>query len=152
MRKLTDIPAKWLVAIAFVVGNFVEVLDATAVNVSVPTLVRQFHASAATVEWVVTGYILAYAVVIPAAGWLGDRFGTKRVFAIALTCFTIASALCAASQSIGMLVLFRLIQGASGGCVTPVASAMLFRAFPPEERAAASGEDCLTRRCAAFSR
>ena len=97
-----------------------------------------FHAGNTTLEWVVTGYLLSLAVWIPASGWLGDRFGTKKTFLFAMAMFTIGSALCGFSRSIDQLIVFRILQGVGGGMMTPVGTAMLFRAFPPEERAKAS--------------
>jgi EmrB/QacA subfamily drug resistance transporter len=138
MSRITALPYKWLVAIVFICGLFMDLLDTTIVNVALPRLGDIFDANTTTLEWVVTGYLLSLAVWIPASGWLGDRFGTKRVFLFALAAFTIGSALCGASTSIGMLIGFRVLQGIGGGMLTPVGTAMLFRAFPPEERAQAS--------------
>jgi len=138
VRRLMSLPYKWLVAIAFVSGLFMDIMDSTVVNVALPTLGRQFHVGDTTLEWVVTGYLLSLAVWIPASGWVGDRFGTKRVFLFALAMFSLGSALCGLSWSIGSLIFFRVLQGVGGGMMTPVGTAMLFRAFPPEERAAAS--------------
>src|SRR5579872_5037679 len=130
---------KWIVATAFVVGLFMDLMDLTIVNVALPTLATRFHVNSdTTLEWVVTGYLLSLAIWIPASGWLGDRFGTKRVFLFALAMFTAGSALCGLSQSIGQLIAFRILQGVGGGMMTPVGTAMLFRAFPPQERAKAS--------------
>jgi EmrB/QacA subfamily drug resistance transporter len=132
------LPYKWLVAIVFVTGLFMDLLDTTIVNVALPRFGEVFGASPTTLEWVVTGYLLSLAVWIPASGWLGDRFGTKKIFLFALAAFTLGSALCGASNSIGMLIAFRVLQGIGGGMLTPVGTAMLFRAFPPHERAQAS--------------
>jgi len=129
---------KWLVATAFVVGIFMDIMDSTITNVALPTLGRTFHAGNTTLEWVVTGYLLSLAVWVPASGWIGDRFGTKRTFMFALAMFTLASGLCGLSWNIGSLIGFRLLQGVGGGMMTPVGMAMLFRAFPPNERAQAS--------------
>jgi EmrB/QacA subfamily drug resistance transporter len=136
--QLQTIPYKWLVATAFVIGLFMDFVDATIVNVALPTLGRQFHAGNTTVEWVVLGYLLSLAVWIPASGWIGDRFGTKRTFLFALLVFTVGSALCGFAQTMGALIVFRIVQGIGGGMLTPVGSAMLFRAFPPAERARAA--------------
>ncbi len=84
------------------------------------------------------GYTLSLAVWIPASGWLGERFGTKRVFLTALGLFVLGSALCGAAQSLEQLIAFRILQGVGGGMLTPVGVAMLFRAWPPAERARAS--------------
>ncbi len=127
-----------MVAVAFVAGVFMDVLDVTIVNVALPAIGDEFGASDAGLEWVVTGYLLSLAVWIPAAGWFGDRLGTKRVFVTALVLFTLASALCGLAQSIPQLTLFRVLQGIGGGMLVPVGQSMLYRAFPPEERARAS--------------
>jgi EmrB/QacA subfamily drug resistance transporter len=133
------IPYKYLVAAAFVSGLFMDLMDLTIVNVALPRLARDFHTTnATTLEWVITGYLLSLAIWIPASGWIGDRFGTKKTFLFALAMFTTCSALCGLSWSIGSLIAFRILQGVGGGMMTPVGVAMLFRAFPPAERARAS--------------
>jgi EmrB/QacA subfamily drug resistance transporter len=129
---------KWVVAVVFVCGVFIDILDTTIVNVALPKLGRQFHAGTASIEWIVLGYLLSLAVWIPASGWLGDRLGTRRVFLFALAMFTLASALCGQAHSLGELVAFRILQGIGGGMLVPVGTAMLLRAFPPIERAKAS--------------
>lgn len=136
--NLHTIPYKWLVTIVFVLGLFMELLDTTVVYVALPALGRDLHAGHAALEWVVTGYLLAIAVLIPASGWVGDRFGTKRVFGTALAIFTLGSALCGVAWNVESLVAFRVLQGVGGGMMTPVGTATLFRAFPPAERARAS--------------
>jgi EmrB/QacA subfamily drug resistance transporter len=129
---------KWLVAVAFVAGLFMDLMDVTIVNVALPTLGRDFGASTDALEWVVTGYLISLAIWIPASGWISDRFGSKRTFAFALVVFTIGSALCGLAWSAVSLIAFRMLQGVGGGMMTPVGTAMLFRAFPPAERARAS--------------
>ena len=129
---------KWLVAAAFVAGMFMDIMDTTIVNVALPTLGTEFGIGDGALEWVVTGYLLSLAVWIPASGWIGDRFGTKKTFLFALVVFTLGSALCGAAWNVESLVAFRLLQGVGGGMLTPVGTAMLFRAFPPQERAQAS--------------
>jgi EmrB/QacA subfamily drug resistance transporter len=136
--RLRNIEYKYLVAAAFVFGLFMDIMDSTVVNVALPTLEKQFHAGTDTVEWVVTGYLLSLAVWVPASGWIGDRFGTKRTFCLAMAMFIAGSALCGLSQSIGQLIAFRFLQGIGGGMMTPVGTAMLYRAFPVHERAKAS--------------
>ncbi|MBO0778574.1 MAG: multidrug efflux MFS transporter [Ktedonobacteraceae bacterium] len=122
------------VCVIFVSSMFMSIMDSTIVNVTLPTLVRQLHTSNTTIEAVVTGYVVSLAVVIPASGWLGDRWGTKRVFLIALALFSAASALCGQARSAEMLIWFRVLQGAAGGALTPVGTAILYRTFPPQER------------------
>jgi EmrB/QacA subfamily drug resistance transporter len=136
--NLKRIDYKWLVAAAFVFGIFMDLMDITIVNVALPTLGRHFHTSSDSLEWVVTGYLLSLAIWIPASGWIGDQIGTKKVFLFALATFVLASALCGLSWNIGSLIAFRVLQGVGGGMMTPVGMTMLFRAFPPQERAKAS--------------
>jgi EmrB/QacA subfamily drug resistance transporter len=138
VRLRETVPYKYLVAGAFVFGLFMEILDTTIVNVALPRLGQEFHASTAMLEWAVTGYLLSLAIWIPASGWVGDRFGTKRTFLFATAMFIAGSALCGAAWSIESLALFRVLQGVGGGMMTPVGTAMLYRAFTPQERARAS--------------
>jgi EmrB/QacA subfamily drug resistance transporter len=125
-----------IVAAVYVAAMLMNTLDATIVNVALATLGREFNVPAVTTEAVIVGYLVSLAVFIPASGWLGDRFGTKRVFLLALALFVGASALCGQAQSLEQLVAFRVLQGAGGGLLTPVGMAMLFRTFPPRERVA----------------
>ncbi len=126
------------VSIVFVLAMFMAIMDITIVNVALPTLARDFNVNPAHIDSVVVGFLVSLAVFIPASGWLGDRFGTKRIFLLALAIFTTASALCGLSQSLPELVAFRILQGVGGGMLTPVGMAMLFRTFPPAERVRAS--------------
>lgn len=129
---------KWLVALVYVFALFMTLLDQTITNIALPTLARVYRASATDVAWVATSYLLSAAVFIPISGWLGDRFGTKRTFALALIVFTVGSFLCGIANGIGSLVAFRVLQGIGGGLLTPVGATMLLRAFPLAERARAS--------------
>ena len=126
------------VSVVYVLALFMTIMDTTIVNVALPSLGADFGVQAAHVNTVVVGYLVSLAVFIPAAGWLGDRYGTRRVFLVALVIFTAASALCGVAQSVGQLVLFRVLQGVGGGMLTPVGMAMLFRTFAPHERVRAS--------------
>lgn len=129
---------KHVVALVFVLGLFMDLLDMTITNVALPTLAQDFQAGTTTIEWVITGYLLSLAVFIPVSGWAGDRFGTKKTFLLALTVFLLGSLLSGLAWSIEALIAFRVLQGIGGGMLTPVGTAMLFRAFPPAERAVAS--------------
>lgn len=129
-------PYKYVVAIIYVTALFLDILDVTIVNVAIPALGTEFATENA--EWIVLAYTISLAVWIPVSGWLGDRFGTKRVFMFAFASFVAGSLLCAMAQSIGQLIAFRVLQGVGGGMLTPVGVTMLFRAFPPVERAKAS--------------
>ncbi|HLZ70940.1 MAG TPA: MDR family MFS transporter [Dehalococcoidia bacterium] len=136
--RLRSIEYKYLVAAIYVCGLFMDIMDSTIVNVALPTLVKDFHTTNNSIEWVVTGYLLSLAVWVPASGWVGDRFGTKKTFIFAMSVFTLGSALCGLSWNTGSLIAFRLLQGIGGGMMSPVGSAMLYRVFPPQERARAS--------------
>jgi EmrB/QacA subfamily drug resistance transporter len=125
--------------VAIIIGTFMAILDTTATNVAVPSLVKAFHQPISTIQWVITGYTLAQAAVIPLAGWLSDRYGAKQVFLTSLVLFTIGSALCATAQSSGMLITFRVLQGLGGGFIFPVAFAYIYRLAPPERVGAVTG-------------
>jgi EmrB/QacA subfamily drug resistance transporter len=129
---------KVTVGIVFVLGLFVTIMDSTIVNVALPTLARDFRVPPDRVDGVVVGFLVSLAVVIPASGWVGDRFGSKRVFLSALSLFTVASALCGVAQSFDQLIAFRILQGIGGGMLTPVGMAMLYRTYPQSERVRAS--------------
>jgi EmrB/QacA subfamily drug resistance transporter len=127
-----------VVAVLYVASMFLNILDSTIVNVALPAMAREFGVAVQATDGVVVSYLISVAVWIPASGWLGDRFGTKRIFLLALAIFTLASALCGQAQTLVELVAFRVLQGIGGGMLTPVGMAMLFRAFPPRRRARAS--------------
>ena len=122
------------VSIVFVASMFMSIMDTTIVNVALPSLARQFNVPTTSIDAVVVGYMVSLAMVIPVSGWLGDRLGTKRIFLFALAFFSVTSALCGLATSLPMLVLFRVLQGAAGGALTPVGTAILYRTFPPEQR------------------
>src|SRR5437879_2225191 len=122
------------VSIVFVVGMFMSIMDGTIVNVALPSIGHQLGVPSTSIDAVVVAYLLSLAVVIPASGWLGDRWGTKRVFLVALALFTITSALCGLASNFTMLVFFRFLQGAAGGALAPVGTAMPNPTFPPAER------------------
>ncbi len=129
---------KVAVSIVFVMAMFMSIMDIAIVNVALPDIGRELHVGAASVGAVSIGYLVSLAVVIPASGWLGDRFGGKRILLTAIVIFTVASVLCGAAQTFGELVGARVLQGIGGGMLTPVGMAMLFRVFPPAERVRAS--------------
>jgi EmrB/QacA subfamily drug resistance transporter len=128
-----------VVSVVYVAAMFMAILDATIVNVALPTLGRYFGVPATSVDTVAIYYLVSLAVCIPASGWLGDRFGGKRVLLAAVVIFTGASALCGAAQSLAELEIFRVLQGAGGGMLAPVGLAMLLRVFPPEDRIRMAG-------------
>ncbi|MCI2416245.1 multidrug efflux MFS transporter [Saccharopolyspora sp. K220] len=114
-----------------------QILDVTVLNVALAALGREFRVDAAALQWVLTGYMISLAVFIPSSGWIADRFGSKRTFQLAVVIFTLASVLCGVSTEMWQLVGARVLQGVGGGMLVPVGQAMLFRAFPANERAKA---------------
>jgi EmrB/QacA subfamily drug resistance transporter len=125
---------KVVIGVVFVAAMFMSIMDATIVNVALPTIGRDFKVSPTAVDSISIAFLVSLAVFIPASGWLGDRLGGKRVLLAAIAVFTVASALCGLASSLGELVAFRILQGAGGGMLAPVGMAMLYRAFPPAER------------------
>jgi EmrB/QacA subfamily drug resistance transporter len=128
-----------VVVVTYTVGLYMTVVDNTIIYTALPSLARGFHDSLDSAQWVTLSYLLTLAVIIPSSGWVGDRFGTRRTFLIALVLFTGASALCGLSGSLTQLVIFRVFQGMGGGLIIPVGQAMLFRTWPPSRRARAAG-------------
>jgi EmrB/QacA subfamily drug resistance transporter len=125
---------KIVVSIVYVTAMFMAAMDGTIVNVALPTISNQFNIPPSATSGINVGYLVSIAVFLPMAGWLGDRFGTKKIFLIALSLFTFASVLCGFASNLMALNLFRVLQGAGGGLLTPVGMAMLFRTFSAEER------------------
>src|SRR4051794_26661422 len=115
-----------------VLGAIMSILDITVVSVALPTFQTEFDATYAEVAWTMTGYTLALATVIPLSGWAADRFGTKRLYMLALLLFTLGSALCATADSIGQLVGYRVLQGLGGGMLMPLGMTIMTRAAGPQ--------------------
>jgi EmrB/QacA subfamily drug resistance transporter len=129
---------KIAVSVVYVAAMFMTIMDATIVNVALPTIGRSFGVPSTSVASVSIYFLVSLAVFISASGWLGDRFGGKRVLLAAIAVFTVASALCGMAGSLTELDIFRVLQGAGGGMMAPVGLAMLFRVFPPAERVRAA--------------
>jgi EmrB/QacA subfamily drug resistance transporter len=127
-------PGPRATAIIYAVGMFMTIMDTQIVNVALTSLSRDFHVTDASVQWVVTAYMMSLAVCVAASGWIGDRFGAKRVFLVSVAGFTVASALCAVSVSLPELILMRVLQGAGAGIMAPVGMALVFRAYAPDRR------------------
>lgn len=129
------VPDIWRIASVTVLGSIMTVLDSTIVNVALESLSHDLHSSLDSVQWVVTGYMLALGAVIPVAGWLSRRVGAKRLYLVSIVLFTVGSVLCGISTSIGELIVFRVVQGVGGGLVAPVGQMILVRASGPERLA-----------------
>ena len=121
------------------IGMTMIILDATVINVAFRTLQLEFGGSLADSQWVLSIYVLALGVITPISGFLGDRFGVKRVYLAGLALFTIGSLLCGIAPSLGVLIVMRALQGAGGGLAQPLGPAMIYRNFPPKEQGFALG-------------
>ena len=127
----------WLVAAAVMSATFMEVLDTSVANVSLNHIAGNLSASSDEATWVLTSYLVSNAIVLPATGWLGRYFGRKQFLITCIGIFTIASMLCGLANSLGMLIVARILQGAGGGALQPMAQAILLETFPKEKRGAA---------------
>lgn len=125
--------------LSVVMGVFMAILDNTVVNVAIPKMMSVFAATQNEIEWVITGYLLVTGMLTPVSGYLGDRFGQKRIYMIALAIFTIGSALCGLSWSADSIIFFRVIQAVGGAMLMPVSMTILFSMAKPERRGAIMG-------------
>jgi len=124
----------WLIAVVVAMAAFMEVLDTSIANVALPHMAGNLGASNDESTWVLTSYLVSNAIVLPLSGWLAGLFGRKRFFILCIFLFTLSSMLCGAAPSLGMLILFRVMQGAGGGGLQPIAQAILADTFPPQQR------------------
>jgi DHA2 family multidrug resistance protein len=124
----------WLVAIAVMSSTFMEVLDTTVVNVSLPHIAGSLSATIEETTWTLTSYLVANAIILPMTGWLASAFGRKRLLLLSVVGFTVSSFFCGLAPSLPFLVVFRIVQGACGGGLQPLSQAILLEAFPPEKR------------------
>ncbi|MBI3804108.1 MAG: DHA2 family efflux MFS transporter permease subunit [Nitrospirae bacterium] len=129
----------WVIAITVMSSTFMEILDTTVVNVSLPHIAGNLSATVDESTWVLTSYLVANAIILPLTGWLANFFGRKRFLIAAVAGFTAASFLCGLAPNLQTLILFRIIQGAAGGALQPLSQAILLEAFPPEGRGKAMG-------------
>ena len=124
----------WLIAVVVAMAAFMEVLDTSIANVALPYIAGNLGATNDQSTWVLTSYLVSNAIVLPISGWLAGRLGRKRFFSICLFLFTASSLLCGIAPSLGLLLFFRVVQGAGGGGLQPMAQAILADTFPPQQR------------------
>ena len=130
---------RWFVLANVMIGTFMAVLDVTIVNVGLTKMMAAFGISVDKIEWVLTAYLLVFAVVLPSSGWIADHMGYKKTYILGLFLFTFGSLMCSFSINENMLILFRIVQGAGAGFIMPVGMAIVTREFPPEKRGMALG-------------
>jgi EmrB/QacA subfamily drug resistance transporter len=122
----------WRISLVVILGSIMSILDTTIVNVALETLGRDLHSTVSEIQWVVTGYMLSLAAVIPVTGWAARRFGAKRVYLVSLVLFTAGSALCGLANSTEALIIFRVLQGVGGGMILPIGQLIMADAAGPE--------------------
>src|SRR5438128_5719052 len=129
----------WIIAVAVMFGTFMEVLDTTVVNVSLRHIAGSLSVTPEEATCALTSYLVANAIVLPITGWLANYFGRKRLLMSAVVGFTAASFMCGFAPNLAWLVLFRIVQGLTGGVLQPVSQAVMLEAFPPAQRGKAMG-------------
>jgi EmrB/QacA subfamily drug resistance transporter len=122
----------WVISGVVILGMIMSILDTTIVNVALDTLSKDLHSSISEVQWVVTGYLLALAAVMPVTGWMARRFGAKRVYLVSLLLFTLGSVACGLSNTLIALVVFRVLQGIGGGMIMPLAQLIMAQVAGPQ--------------------
>jgi MFS transporter, DHA2 family, multidrug resistance protein len=120
-------------------GSLIAGLDATIVNVSIPAMMTDFHAPVSKVQWVVSIYMIAFAVLMPATGWLREQIGARKLYLLSLVVFTLGSLLCGLAWNLNSLIFFRVVQALGGGAMTPIAMGILVETFPSSEKGRALG-------------
>lgn len=132
-------PFPWAGLMVLVLGAFMSILDGSIVNVALPRLMAIFGVSPDEIQWVMTAYLLTSGVVVPVTGYLGDRFGYKRVYIYAMVAFTIGSTLCGLAWSNNSLIAFRVVQALGGGMLIPLSMSLIFRMVPRDKMGMAMG-------------
>lgn len=134
---LTNGVNPWLIAVAVMSATFMEVLDTSIASVALRNIAGSLSASISEATWVLTSYLVANAVILPASNWFALRFGRKKFLITCVIIFTVSSFLCGAAPTLGFLLLARVMQGAGGGALQPLSQSILMESFPPAKRAAA---------------
>src|SRR6185437_6791571 len=124
----------WLIAISVMLATFMEVIDTSIASVALPHIAGSLSATTDEATWVLTSYLVANAIILPASSWFSLKFGRKRFLITCIVIFTVSSFLCGAATSLGMILIARAVQGAGGGALQPLSQAILLESFPPEKR------------------
>src|SRR5579875_1283008 len=129
----------WLIAVSVMIATFMEVMDTSIASVAVPYIAGSTASTNDEAEWVLTVYLVANAVFLPASTWFSERFGRKRFLMVSILIFTVASFACGIAPNLPIVLLARIVQGAGGGALQPLAQSILVESFPPEKRGQALG-------------
>src|ERR1700677_3792449 len=127
----------WLIAASVMLATFMEVLDTAIASVALPYIAGSLSASTDEATWVLTSYLVANAIVLPASNWCAMKFGRKRFLLTCVAIFTASSFACGAAPTLGLMLLARILQGAGGGALQPLSQSILLESFPPEKRGVA---------------
>lgn len=138
-RSTTPEAKFWPIMIALFFGSFISILSTSTINIAIPVLQHDFNTSLSTIQWTITGVMLAMGTFAPITGYLGERFSYKRLYLFALAGFTVASVLCAMSSTIEFLIAFRILQGVFSGVIAPAAMAVIYQIIPREKQPTAIG-------------
>lgn len=133
-RVATSSNDYWWVTASIMLGAFIVIVDGMIVNIALPEIMSSFGVDVLKIRWVATSYMLASAVMMPATGWLGQRFGNKNLYLLSLAVFVITSVFCGAAWSVDALIFFRIFQGVAGGVLMPLSMVIIFAVFPEEKR------------------
>lgn len=128
-----------LMTIAVSLGTFIQILDTSIANVSIPTIAGELGATPTQGTWVVTSFAVSNAIVLPLTGWIARRFGEVKVFVISTLLFTLMSLLCGLAWTLPVLIFFRILQGAVAGSLIPLSQALLIKNYPPDKKGLALG-------------
>ena len=139
LESQRDPSYKWKVLGVVMLGTLMAALDTSIVNISLPDIMADFGASLDEIEWVITGYMISFATLMPLTTWLRDRVGHKQLYIWSLALFTVGSLLCGAAWSLPMLIVARVIQALGGGAMTPISMSMINEVFEPHEKGKALG-------------
>jgi len=124
----------WIITVSVLLATFMEILDTSIAVVALPHIAGNLSATTDEATWVLTSYLIANAIILPASGWFAIYFGRKRFLIACIAIFTVSSFICGAATSLGMLVVARIFQGAGGGALQPLSQAILLESFPPQKR------------------
>src|SRR5277367_4134232 len=128
------VSSPWMIAVSVVLPTFMEVLDTSIASVALPYIAGSLSATNDEATWVLTSYLVANAIVLPASTWFSLKFGRKRFLITCIIIFTVSSFACGAAWSLGTILLARAVQGAGGGALQPLSQAILLESFPPDKR------------------
>src|SRR5579862_7171627 len=134
MSLSRPVSSPWLIAVSVMLATFMEVLDTSIASVALPYIAGSLSATNDEATWVLTRYLVANAIILPASSWFSLRFGRKRFLITCILIFTVSSFACGSATSLAMILIARAVQGAGGGALQPLSQSILLETFPPQKR------------------